>query len=76
MFIGLERRWAINRVGRSTLCPSLRSDTDLSHDPRMSTLGFEMPAMRSGFIGGSLVLVVIGVVLLALLPRRSQTEDA
>jgi hypothetical protein len=42
----------------------------------MSTLGLELPPMRNGFLGGSAVLVVIGVVLLVLLPGKKAGELA
>lgn len=42
----------------------------------MGGLGFEMPDARAGFLMGSGVLVVIGVVLLALLPAKQPAERA
>lgn len=36
----------------------------------MSTQGLEIPAQRSGFLAGSAVLVVIGVLLIALRPVK------
>src|SRR5215813_6377720 len=44
--------------------------SSFAHAAIMSTLGFEMPSERTGFIVGSAVLVVIGVVLIALAPAR------
>jgi hypothetical protein len=41
-----------------------------AHAITMSTLGFEIPAQRDGFVGGSVILVVIGILLLALLPPK------
>src|SRR5215467_13694909 len=40
--------------------------SNFAHAVFMSLLGLEMPAERAGFLGGSGVLVVIGVVLLVL----------
>ena len=37
----------------------------------MGSLGFEMPPMKEGFLTGSVILVVIGATLLALLPKRT-----
>lgn len=45
--------------------------SSFAHAITMGALGFEMPALKAGFIGGSVVLVVIGVALLALLPKRA-----
>lgn len=45
--------------------------SSFAHAITMGSLGFEMPPMKAGFIIGSLVLVVIGAVLLALLPKRT-----
>src|ERR1043166_8310003 len=36
--------------------------------PEEARLGFEMPPLKTGFIGASILLVMIGVVLLALFP--------
>jgi uncharacterized YccA/Bax inhibitor family protein len=36
----------------------------------MSTLGFEIASQKTGFLIGSAVLVVIGVVLIALAPAK------
>ncbi len=43
--------------------------SSFAHAITMGALGFEMPPMKAGFIGGSVVLVIIGVALLALLPK-------
>jgi uncharacterized membrane protein YeaQ/YmgE (transglycosylase-associated protein family) len=48
--------------------------SSFAHAITMGSLGLEMPALRAGFIGASIVLVVIGATLLALLPKR--TPDA
>src|SRR5215469_16330570 len=45
--------------------------SSFAHAVTMSTQGIEIPSERSGFLGGSALLVVIGVVLLALLPPRT-----
>lgn len=45
--------------------------SSFAHAFTMGSLGFEMPPLKAGFIGGSGVLVAIGVVLLALLPKRT-----
>jgi hypothetical protein len=42
----------------------------------MSALGFEMPSERTGFLIGSAVLVVIGIVLIALAPAKQPAEQA
>jgi hypothetical protein len=40
----------------------------------MSLLGLRMPSERVGFLIGSAVLVVIGVVLIALAPTKQPVE--
>ena len=44
--------------------------SSFAHAFVMSILGFEMPEAREGFLIGSGILVVIGVVLLALAPTK------
>lgn len=41
-----------------------------AHAVAMSTLGFEIPVQRDGFVGASVILVVVGIVLLALQPAK------
>jgi len=45
--------------------------SSFAHAAIMGTLGFEIPELRAGFLIASAVLVVIGVALLALVPRSS-----
>jgi uncharacterized protein DUF6632 len=42
--------------------------SSFAHAVTMSLLGFKIPDLRAGFIGGSIVLVLIGAALLALRP--------
>jgi hypothetical protein len=42
----------------------------------MTTLGFELPPQKSGFIGGSVVLVVIAILLLVLRPGPESSRTA
>lgn len=44
--------------------------SSFAHAAIMSALGFRMPPERTGFLVGSAILVVIGVVLLALFPAK------
>lgn len=44
--------------------------SSFAHALVMSVLGFEMASERAGFLAGSAVLVVIGVVLLVLAPGK------
>ena len=44
--------------------------SSFAHAAVMSILGFEIASERAGFLGGSAVLVVIGVVLLVLAPGK------
>jgi len=50
--------------------------SSFAHAAVMGTLGFEMPENRNGFLIGSGLLVLIGVVLLALLPAKPTAEQA
>ena len=50
--------------------------SSFAHAAVMGTLGFEMPENRNGFLIGSGLLVLIGVVLLALLPAKRTAEQA
>ena len=45
--------------------------SQVAHGVVMTSLGFEIPDHRTGFIGASILLVVIAVVLLVLLPAKS-----
>jgi tryptophan-rich sensory protein len=49
--------------------------SSFAHAVTMSIQGLEMPAMRTGFLAGSGVLVVIGVTLIALAPTRQAIAD-
>jgi hypothetical protein len=48
--------------------------SSFAHAVTMSTQGFEMPSQRSGFLIGSAVLIVIGLALLLLAPRKPTLE--
>jgi hypothetical protein len=49
--------------------------SSFAHAVAMSTLGLEIASQRVGFLVGSAVLVVIGVVLIALLRRNRQWSE-
>lgn len=48
--------------------------SSFAHAVTMGSLGFEMPALKMGFLIGSGILVVIGGALLVLLPRRTNVD--
>jgi hypothetical protein len=48
--------------------------SSFAHAIVMSLLGLRMPSERVGFLIGSAVLVVIGVVLIALAPAKQPVE--
>jgi hypothetical protein len=50
--------------------------SSFAHAVTMSILGLEIPPQRLGFLGGSGVLVVIGIALLALAPAKQEMERA
>jgi hypothetical protein len=50
--------------------------SSFAHAVAMSILGFEISSERAGFLVGSAVLVVIGVVLIALAPAKEPAEQA
>ena len=49
--------------------------SSFAHAVTMSIQGLEMPTMRTGFLIGSGVLVVIGVTLIALAPTRREIGE-
>jgi hypothetical protein len=48
--------------------------SSFAHAVVMSALGFEIPSERSGFLGGSAVLVVIGLAFIALAPEKKSAN--
>lgn len=44
--------------------------SSFAHALEMGTMGLNIPDERTGFLGGSAILVVIGIVLLILMPRK------
>jgi hypothetical protein len=50
--------------------------SSFAHAVTMSIQGLEIPSERVGFLGGSGVLVVIGVALIALAPAKRSVEKA
>jgi hypothetical protein len=50
--------------------------SSFAHAVTMGTQGLEIQSQREGFLIGSAVLVVIGVVLLVLAPAREAVEQA
>jgi tryptophan-rich sensory protein len=49
--------------------------SSFAHAVTMSIQGLEMPSMRTGFLIGSGVLVVIGVALIALAPAKGKIGE-
>jgi hypothetical protein len=49
--------------------------SSFAHATVMSTLGFQHPDYRNGFLIGSAVLVVIGATLIALAPAKQKSEQ-
>jgi hypothetical protein len=50
--------------------------SSIAHGIVMATLGFEIPTLKTGFIVGSAVLVVLAILLLTLLPPRGSSAVA
>jgi uncharacterized protein DUF6632 len=50
--------------------------SSVAHAAVMGTLGFEMRENRDGFLITSALLVIIGVVLIALAPRKQPADKA
>jgi hypothetical protein len=48
--------------------------SSFAHAVTMGTQGLEIPIQREGFLMGSALLVLIGVVLLVLLPAKKRVE--
>lgn len=49
--------------------------SSFAHAAIMGTLGFEIPELRTGFLIASTILVVIGVALIALTPRKQPVRQ-
>jgi hypothetical protein len=49
--------------------------SSFAHAAIMGTLGFEIPELRTGFLIASAILVVIGVALIALTPRKQPVRQ-
>jgi tryptophan-rich sensory protein len=49
--------------------------SSFAHAVTMSIQGLEMPSMRTGFLAGSGVLVMIGVALIVLAPARKAVGE-
>jgi hypothetical protein len=50
--------------------------SSFAHAAVMGTLGFEIPELRTGFLIASGVLVVIGVILIVLAPKKQSAPQA
>ena len=48
--------------------------SSFAHALVMSLLGFEIKSERGGFLGASAILVVIGIVLIVLAPRKQSKQ--
>src|SRR5215469_6724337 len=48
--------------------------SSFAHAIVMSTLGFEIPSQKRGFLNASGILVVIGIALLALFPAKQAKQ--
>src|SRR6516225_3302919 len=48
--------------------------SSFAHALVMSLLGLEIASERSGFLGASAILVVIGIVLIVLAPRKQSEQ--
>ena len=49
--------------------------SSFAHAVVMSTLGFEIPSQRTGFLTASAILVVIGAVLIVLAPAKPPRQQ-
>ena len=50
--------------------------SNFAHAIVMTVLGFYIPAEKTGFVAGSTILAVIGIVLLTLAPRNNAPVPA
>jgi hypothetical protein len=50
--------------------------SSFAHAAVMGTLGFEIPELRTGFLIASGVLVVIGVILIVLAPKKQSAPQS
>ena len=70
MTLGVFLLLAVRRPAAYRSVIAFAAWSSFAHAVTMGSLGFEMPPLKTGFIGASILLVVIGATLLALLPKR------
>jgi uncharacterized YccA/Bax inhibitor family protein len=68
--LGIFLLMAVRRPEAHRSLISFAAWSSFAHAVTMSILGFEIASEKTGFLIGSAVLVVIGVVLIALAPAR------
>ena len=69
--LGVFLLLAVPNPARHRSLISFAAWSSIAHAIVMTRLGFEIPPEKSGFVGGSIVLVAIAALLLALMPKRS-----
>ena len=74
--LGIFLLIAVRRPAEHRSMIAFAAWSSFAHAVTMGTQGLEMPSMREGFLIGSGVLVVIGVVLLVLAPGKKGLEAA
>ena len=69
--LGIFLLLAVRNPGAHRSLIAFTAWSSFAHAVVMSVLGFEIPSQRSGFLGGSAVLVAIGIALIALAPAKT-----
>ena len=74
--LGIFLLLAVRHPGAHRSLIAFTAWSSFAHAAVMSTLAWKVPNDRSGYLGGSAVLVVIGIVLIALAPRKQSSAQA
>jgi hypothetical protein len=73
--MGIFMLMAVHRPAEHRSMIAFVAWSSFAHAVTMGTQGLEIPAQRNGFLIGSGVLVVIGLVLIVLAPAKKRVES-
>ena len=73
--MGIFLLLAVRHPGEHRSFIAFTAWANIAHAIVMTILGFQIPSERSGFIGGSAVLVIISIVLIVLLPPKVSQKN-
>jgi uncharacterized protein DUF6632 len=72
--LGIFLMIAVRNPGANRSLIAFAAWSSFAHAAVMTTLGLQHASERTGFVGGSAALVVIGVALIALAPAKATSE--